>query len=205
MPFLRTWILLLIALVPAAHAAKLNFPEEIIPLQVGEKTIEHSFFSKVREVQLEPGQYQLKMRYSDLYEVGYDDHEIIESEPFWATVKITQQGQYHIEFNRPKNVVAAKTFAEQPLIQLQAPDESLATSLVVSKTAPQLATNNAQPTSSQASAAQSTAGASSSSQSMSMPAPPAAAHPDVVAMLQYWWQQATPAQRKAFLAAIKAQ
>ncbi|MEI5639915.1 MULTISPECIES: DUF2057 domain-containing protein [unclassified Pseudoalteromonas] len=201
MPFLRTWGMLLIALIPAAHAAQLNFPEEIIPLQVGEKTIEHSFFSKVREVQLEPGQYQVKMRYSDLYEVGYDDHEIIESEPFWATVTISQQGQYHIEFNRPNNVVAAKTFAEQPLIQLQAPDESLATSLVVSKTAPQM--SNTQPTTSPATAAQLTTMASEPSQSM--PAAPTAAHPDVVAMLQYWWQQATPAQRKAFLAAIKAQ
>ncbi|MEJ6474281.1 DUF2057 domain-containing protein [Pseudoalteromonas piscicida] len=189
----------LLALTPLAQAALLSFPEEIIPLQVEDKTIEHSFFSKVRELDLAPGNYAIKMRYTDLYEVGYDDHETVESAPFWAKISITQEGEYQIEFNRADNVVAAKAFAKQPLVMLQAPNESLATTLVVSQERPKLSASNqlSKPVKNSSSTAP------NPMTSTVTPAAPKSAHPDVVGMLDYWWQQATPEQRRLFLEKIK--
>ncbi|RXF02524.1 DUF2057 family protein [Pseudoalteromonas sp. PS5] len=183
-----------------SHAALLSFPEEIIPLQVNDKTIEHSFFSKVRELDLASGEYVVKMRYTDLYEVGYDDHETVESKPFWATISIDTDGQYDVKFNRPDNVVAAKAFAAQPLIMLQAPNESLATTLVVTQKRPRVVSAIA------SQSAEVTAPRYSTPSNPTQPAAPAApksAHPDVVGMLDYWWQQATPEQKQLFLEKIK--
>ncbi|WP_010606849.1 DUF2057 domain-containing protein [Pseudoalteromonas maricaloris] len=196
---LATAVLLL---SPLSQAALLSFPEEIIPLQVDDKTIEHSFFSKVRELDLAKGEYAVKMRYTDLYEVGYDDHETIESKPFWAKISIDQDGEYQVEFNRPDNVVAAKAFADQPLIMLQAPNESLATTLVVTQERPRVTTAIASEPSTPTAPRYSTP---STATRAITPAPvaPKSAHPDVVGMLDYWWQQATPEQKRLFLEKIK--
>ncbi|TGE76240.1 DUF2057 domain-containing protein [Pseudoalteromonas sp. KS88] len=177
----------------AASAETVYFPEEIIPLQVDEKVIEHSFFSRVDELELNPGTYSLKLKYSDLYEQGYDEHHVVDSEPFWVSVTIDQGKNYDIVFNRADNAVAAEVFAESPQISLKAKGSSLGMPLQASITAPRA---QAAPT---ASTNKPAVASMPVSAPISKPAPTTAQSPSASAMLDFWWQQASPEERKRFL------
>ena len=180
-------------------AETVNFPEEIVPLQVGDKKIEHSFFNRVDEVDLTPGVYQFKLKYTDLYEMGYDEHQVIDSEPFWVTMTIAANTDYDVVFNRADNAVAAKVFAEAPQVSLQAKGESLGTPLAIiaepnfsTAAAPQVATAKAAPAAAIATATVVQAPAS-------RPAPSVTSAPNAAAMLDFWWQQASAQEQQAFL------
>ncbi|WP_372762620.1 DUF2057 family protein [Pseudoalteromonas sp.] len=175
----------------SSRAENIHFPEEIIPLQVGERSIESSLFSRVDNVELAPGSYQLKLKYSDLYELGFDDHEVVESEPFWVQVTIAAGKDYILEFNRAKNPVAAKVFAASPQVSLKTKGSPLAKPLAIISSA-QLA--NAQPVS------QVSQPAKMADKSLPATAPVnTKGVPSAAEMLDFWWQQATPAQQQAFL------
>ena len=115
----------------SSMAENIHFPEEFVPLQVGERVIESSIFSRVDDIELAPGSYKLKLKYTDLYDLGYDDHEVVESEPFWVNVTIEAGKDYTLEFNRAKNAVAAKVFAQSPQVSLKAKGSALAAPLSV--------------------------------------------------------------------------
>ena len=63
----------------SSMAENIHFPEEFVPLQVGERIIESSLFSRVEDLELAPGSYRLKLKYTDLYDEDYDMHEVVES------------------------------------------------------------------------------------------------------------------------------
>lgn len=178
-------------------AETVNFPEEIVPLQVGDKKIEHSFFNRVDEVELTPGVYQFKLKYTDLYEQGYDDHQVIDSEPFWVTMTIAANTDYDVVFNRADNAVAAKVFAEAPQVSLQVKGESLGIPLAIIPE-PNLSSGVVSPVATAAAAASTTAIASATTAQapVSRPAPNA---PNAAAMLDFWWQQASAQEQQAFI------
>lgn len=180
-------------------AETVHFPEEIVPLQVGDKKIEHSFFNRVDEVELTPGVYQFKLKYTDLYEQGYDEHQVVDSEPFWVTMTIAANTDYDVVFNRADNAVAAKVFAEAPQVSLQAKGESLGTPLAIiaepnlsSGATPQVAT---------APAASTTAIATATAVQVpaSRPTANSGNAPNAAAMLDFWWQQASAQEQQAFI------
>lgn len=181
----------------SASAGNIHFPEELVPLQVGDRVIESSIFSRVDDIELAPGSYQLKLKYTDLYEHGFDDHEVIESEPFWVDITLDENKDYDMVFNRADNAVSAKIFAEAPQVSLMPKGASVAQPLsVISET--QLA--------SQKSAMQNSvpAGPTRPSQPIKPIAPiNGKGMPSAPQMLEFWWQQATPAERKAFLEKVK--
>lgn len=183
----------------SVSAGNIHFPEELVPLQVGERVIESSLFSRVDDIELAPGSYRLKLKYTDLYELGFDDHEVIESEPFWVDITIDDNKDYDMVFNRADNAVSAKIFAEAPLVSLKAKGASVAQPLsVISNT--QLA--------SQKPALQNTvpAGPTRPSQPIKPIAPiNGKGMPSAPQMLEFWWQQATIAERKAFLEKVTNQ
>ena len=80
----------------AVQAATLSFPEELIPITVNGKQVEHSLFSKKLDFDLPIGTHKVQIKYSDLYELDYDEHQTVSSAPFWVEVAITQDGQYQI-------------------------------------------------------------------------------------------------------------
>jgi|TARA_R110000751_G_scaffold81304_1_gene163984 uncharacterized protein YccT (UPF0319 family) len=177
----------------SANAENIHFPEEIVPLQVGDKMLESSLFSRIDDVELAPGTYQLRLKYTDLYEDDYDTHEVIESEPFWVNVTVEAGKDYTLVFNRAENAVSAKVFAEAPQVSLKAKSSAVAKPLsVISNT--QLASNKP--------AMQNTmpAGPSRPSQPIKPIAPiTGKGMPSAPQMLDFWWQQATATERKAFL------
>ncbi|WP_046005843.1 DUF2057 domain-containing protein [Pseudoalteromonas rubra] len=213
----RIFYFLLVSLLSGqALAAQLYFPEELLPLQVGQKEIEHSFFNKVRELSLAAGRHQLRVKYTDLYEIGYDDHEVIESKPFWVTVEVAEQGDYHVEFERADTLKAAKQFAKQPQLWLKAPDgtrtpvktltEQLRTRSVP-QAAERLKTPVTKPDYADSLPVEPPVAPQGDKPALSdaVPAAPQAGKPDAAAMLEFWWQQASPAQRAAFLEKVQPQ
>ena len=184
-----------LGLATAAMAETVSFPEEIVPLQVGDKVIEHSFFSRVDELELAPGTYKFKLKYTDLYEQGYDEHQVVDSEPFWVSATIEQGQDYNIVFNRADNAVAAKVFAESPQVSLQAKGLSLGVPLDSAASPKEgqgshvvaAPIGNKQPIEVAPNAP------------ISQPAPAVAGTPSAAAMLDFWWQQASPQQQQAFL------
>ncbi|HEA17664.1 hypothetical protein LCGC14_1844530 [marine sediment metagenome] len=175
-------------------AETVNFPEEIVPLQVGDKKIEHSFFNRVDEVELTPGVYQFKLKYTDLYEQGYDEHQVIDSEPFWVTMTIAANTDYDVVFNRADNAVAAKVFAEAPQVSLQVKGESLGIPLAIIPE-PNLSSGAVSPVATAAPAASTTAIASATTAQ----APVSGPAPNAAAMLDFWWQQASVQEQQAFI------
>ncbi|MGO2131041.1 MAG: DUF2057 family protein [Pseudoalteromonas prydzensis] len=176
-------------------AETVNFPEEIVPLQVGDKKIEHSFFNRVDEVELTPGVYQFKLKYTDLYEQGYDDHQVIDSEPFWVTMTIAANTDYDVVFNRADNAVAAKVFAEAPQVSLQVKGESLGIPLAIIPE-PNLSSGAVSPV---ATAAASTTAIASATTAQAPVSRPASNAPNAAAMLDFWWQQASAQEQQAFI------
>ncbi|MDI4653931.1 MULTISPECIES: DUF2057 domain-containing protein [Pseudoalteromonas] len=184
-------------------AETIHFPEEFVPLQVGERLIEQSFFSRVDDVELAPGTYQVKMKYTDLYEQGYDDHQVVESEPFWVELTVESGKDYDLVFNRASNAVAAEVFAESPQVSLKAKGSELAVPLsIVSYRA---ASAPVQAVASAPVAATSTSNKPTTAVPVTLPAKVPGGQaglknmPNAAAMLEFWWQQASPEERRAFL------
>ncbi len=188
------------ALMSAAHAEMVSFPAEILPLQVNDKAVEHSFFNTVDELELQPGSYNLKLKYSDLYESGYDAHEVIESEPFWVTLTVDAGNDYEVVFARAKNLDAAKVYAKSPFVSVKVKGKQAATTLpaVAPAVAPvtKYTPNPATPA-----AATATAVAPAVAPASAVPA--ASSGVSAAAMLEFWWQQATVEERNAFLQKVK--
>ena len=181
-------------------AETIHFPEEFVPLQVGDRLIEQSFFSRVDDVELAPGTYQVKMKYTDLFEQGYDDHQVVESEPFWVEVTVESGKDYDLVFNRASNAVAAEVFAESPQVSLKAKGSELAMPLSIvsyrAASAPvqAVATAPVVASSKPATAVPVTLPAKVPGGQAGLKNTPSAA-----AMLEFWWQQASPEERRAFL------
>ena len=180
-----------------AQAATLSFPEELIPLTVNGKQVEHSLFSKKLDFELPIGTHKVQIKYSDLYELDYDEHQTVSSAPFWVEVTITQDGQYQIGFDRAKDADAAEQFAEAPSVYVIAPNKSQQVAVKVKPTAasaPAVVAAQVQTTPT----------------SITTPVAPKSrkqiegvTHPSAELMLHYWWQQADEKQREAFLKAVK--
>ncbi|WP_105188643.1 DUF2057 family protein [Pseudoalteromonas sp. T1lg48] len=200
---------LALLLTPSAYAETVSFVNEIIPLQVNDKTISHSIFNTVDELKLAPGSYRLKLKYSDLYESGFDDHEVIESEPFWVTLEVAAGQDYEVVFDRADTVAAAKAYAQNPTVRLRVEGQELEAPMskaaAPSVAAPSVAAPAiAAPTLVPANIAPAPAAATATTEAGTTAASQAAGNVSAAAMLEFWWQQATPAQRQAFLQKVQS-
>ena len=183
----------------AVKAATLRFPEELIPITVNGKQVEHSLFSKKLDFDLPIGTHKVQIKYSDLYELDYDEHQTVSSAPFWVEVAITQDGQYQIGFDRAKDADAAERFAKAPSVYVIAPNKSQQLAVKVKPkavTAPAVVAATVQTAA--APIAMTTQVAPNSRKLIE-----GVTHPSAELMLHYWWQQADEKQREAFLKAVK--
>jgi len=171
--YMRYLFLCLPLISSLTYAAQIKFPAELIPLQVDSKKIEHSLFSKVDEIELKKGVHKLKIKYSDLFELDYDDHEIVESNPFWVEILVSEGEKYQMVFNKPEDEIEPRDFAKSPSVML----EIISTGKLVEAT--------------------------KSSKLAELVTPIKASEvikaPKALHMLKYWWQQASEEERKVFL------
>jgi uncharacterized protein YccT (UPF0319 family) len=183
-----------------AQAATLSFPEELVPLQVNGEKVEHSLFSKKLDFNLPVGTHQVQVKYSDLYELDYDEHQTVSSEPFWVEVTIAQDGEYRLGFNRAGSIDTAEKFAQSPSVYVITPDNAQQKiAKVQPKAAIAPAVLNTGMNAGQASNTQLTAKIPAKLSKHVQAGP----NPSAELMLYYWWQQADKQQREAFLKAIK--
>jgi hypothetical protein len=183
-----------------AQAATLSFPEELVPLQVNGEKVEHSLFGKKLDFTLPIGTHQVQVKYSDLYELDYDEHQTVSSDPFWVAVTITQDGEYRLGFNRASDIDAAEKFAQSPSVYVITPNNA---QQKVAKVQPKAAIAPVV-----LNTGLNTGQASNTQLAVKIPAElskhvQGGPNPSAELMLYYWWQQADKQQREAFLKAIK--
>lgn len=167
----------------SVESATINFSEEIIPLQLNQTKVSHSLFNQVDSLEAAKGHHRVKVKYSDLYETDYDDHETIESEPFWLDLHVTDEQQtLHVYIERPETYEDAKLFIQNPYALVKSKDQI---TKKVAIAAPQVAIKPV--------ARMKEAGVDA----------PVSKLPDALYMMEYWWQRATEAQRAQFLATKK--
>ena len=68
---------------------------------------------------MKKGVHKLKIKYSDLFELDYDDHEIVESNPFWVEILVSEGEKYQMVFNKPEDEIEARDFAKSPSVMLE--------------------------------------------------------------------------------------
>lgn len=208
---LLTSVLAAFSLSFSAVGEVVTFPEELVPLQLDNQPIEQSFFSRIDKLDIPAGQHNLKLKYSDLYEEDYDDHQTVESAPFWVSITIDAGQNYALTFNRATTLAQAKQFAKAPQVQLRSNQGAQALAKVAApapvvqavqpvvsampNNIPSTAPNNSVPNKATAKPVEQTRSA------LSAPAPKAV---NAQSMLLFWWQQASDAERQAFLQQIKA-
>jgi len=175
--YMRSFLLCLPFISTLTYAAQIKFPEELIPLQVGENVIEHSLFSKVDEITLNEGVHKLKIKYSDLFELDYDDHEVVESKPFWIEIQISENVNYQVIFNKPEDEIEAQAFAKSPSVTLKA----ISTGELVA------VTKSSEP----------------EKKVVAVNVTDVKPSPKALEMLNFWWQQASKQEKERFLHDVK--
>jgi len=175
--YMRSFLLFLPFISTLTYAAQVKFPAELIPLQVGENVVEHSLFSKVDKLTLEKGMHKLKIKYSDLFELDYDDHEVVESKPFWVEIQVSTNGNYQFVFNKPEDEVEAHIFAKSPSVKLK----EVSTGELVKSVKSSEPENIMQV----------------------ITIIESEQKPKALDMLNFWWQQATDKEKESFLNDVK--
>ena len=178
-------------------AATFSVPEEFQLLRLNEKPIEKSWFSNTSQLDLPVGEHLIKLKYLDVFEEEYDQHEVIESPPFWLSITIEQPNQTaKMEFERPQTIAKAKAFAQAQQKQLFLAGEPL----IVYTELPQQNSLIVQPE-------KRVLPVKSLDAQASQPIgvkPNNASQPSAMQMLEFWWLQATPQEQQAFLNKVQA-
>ena len=165
------------------NKVSLEVPELIQVLSIdGQEANSHFLGSRAHVQQLTVGEHVLSVRYTQLFNINTDEHDILKSKPMAIRFTAETGQTYQLSVTPPKRYDAAKEFAKQPDIRL------------INKTAG---------TSQQAIQIKSYAEASlvdsigkafqSSDESVSKQS-------DNVQLLQDIWLRATPTERQAFAA-----
>lgn len=109
----------LYATAVVAATVDLAVPANIHVLSIDGQEQASSFFGTRDHVkQLTVGEHVLSVRYTQLFDISAEDHDIVKSHPM-AIRFVAQEGQrYQLVVNPPKRYEAALKFAKNPDIQL---------------------------------------------------------------------------------------
>lgn len=102
-----------------AENIELAVPENIHILSIDGQEQPSSFFgSRAHTQTLSVGEHVLSVRYSQLFDISAEDHDIVKSAPMAIRFVAESGQQYQLAVNPPKRHEAAIKFAKQPDIQL---------------------------------------------------------------------------------------
>jgi len=97
----------------------LDVPEVIHILSIDGQEQPSSFFGSRAHVKMLPvGEHVLSLRYSQLFDISSEDHDIVKSSPMAIRFVAEAGQQYQLVVNPPKRYEAAVKFAKQPEIKL---------------------------------------------------------------------------------------
>jgi len=189
-------------LSPLAQAAELVIPEPFDVLQVNDAPF-GATLQREKRLTLAPGRHIIVLEYDQIFDADFgDSHDRIESKPFALVLTVAEESVLTVQDPQLRSGDEARRYANAPTLRVfdQARRELAVQVLPVQAVGDAFVTPAAAaPTPPAAvAAAPSTAPATAST-----PAKPASAiSNDPLQQLQYWWQQATPEQRAAFLQQI---
>lgn len=196
-----------------AFATNLQVADNLIIIEVDDKVIEHGFIGKQTTFDLSQGQHALVVKYKDVFEdFDLGQERVVESQEFVVKFSVSNQQKLTLSTTKIGNLPAAEKFSKLPKLLLvdenrRAQTVSLAkvsdyklarqvnqavSSIVESKKAPQQAVS-VKPEITQ------TLTANQSQKIANNEALPV----NSLVMLQYWWQTASPEQKRQFKAMIK--
>lgn len=102
-----------------SQQARLEVPELIQVLAIdGQERTGNFFGSRATTLELNAGEHVLSVRYSQIFQLGADDHDIIKSKPMAIRFNAEAGQRYALTVSPPKRYEAAKEFAKQPDIRL---------------------------------------------------------------------------------------
>lgn len=166
-------------------------------------------FKQQRLITLRKGKNLIAFEYEEVFESEDDDNfDIVKSAPFLAEFYVNQGGQYIQRLLKPSDLGAAKRFSQNPVFEIiESSDKHNPVKIAIQlrvlhgtgdsylaqetrpKPNPRLDLSHPSPKSGKTGPVTPT----TANQTPSMASK----------MLMYWWQQATPAERQAFLSSIE--
>jgi uncharacterized protein len=176
-----------------AADVSLDVPEVIHILSIDGQEQPSSFFGSRAHVKMLPvGEHVLSLRYSQLFDISSEDHDIVKSSPMAIRFVAEAGQQYQLVINPPKRYEAAVKFAKQPDIKLINKNTGVSQEAVAIKSY------------SEASLIDTLGKAFNTSDSPTTPSN-AAFSSNNTQLLQDIWLRATPQERQAFAAWLAAQ
>lgn len=189
-------------LSPLAQAAELVIPEPFDVLQVNDTPF-GATLQREKRLTLAPGRHVIVLEYDQIFDADFgDSHDRIESKPFALVLTIAEESVLTVQDPQLRSGDEARRYANAPTLRVfdQARRELAVQVLPVQAVGDAFVTPAAAAPTPPAAVA---AAPSAAPATASTPAKPASAiSNDPLQQLQYWWQQATPEQRAAFLQQI---
>lgn len=209
---LRPAVLLLpLLLLARAQAAELRVPEPFDVLIVNGEEYSSGLKSQ-KTVALKVGRNVVILEYDQIFDADYgDSHDRIKSAPVALVFEVTADAVLSLVDPKLQSNTEARRYAKAPQLQLRDQQQQpVASQLLPVREINGLlladggnegnrSVSGTSATVTAATAAPAVVQSTTQSTAQATAAQPA---PDALQMLSYWWQQATPAQRAAFLQAI---
>ena len=211
---------LLLGLLPLSlPAAELRIPEPFNVLQVNDVSYSATL-QREKRLELAPGRHVIVLEYDQIFDADFgDSHDRIESKPFALVLTVGTESPLTVQDPQLQTGDDARRYAKAPTLRvLDAAQRELTVQVLPVQAvgdafiSPAAAAPTPPAVMAPASAAVATYASTSMSTATPAPAPAAAAPKpvelappashDPLQQLQYWWQQATPEQRAAFLQQI---
>ena len=195
-------------LSPLAQAAELVVPEAFDVLQVNDAPFGASL-QREKRLTLAPGRHVIVLEYDQIFDADFgDSHDRISSKPFALVLTVTDESVLTVQDPKLTSGTDARRYAKAPTLRVfdatnrefpvqvqsvQSVGDVFVTPTAAATPAP-VAAISATP------ATLTTPAMPATPVTAEKGTPPASTDP--LQQLQYWWQQATPEQRAAFLQQI---
>lgn len=92
--------------LPSSQIATLSIPVELEILTLNDQEVPSAnrlLGTSDRQLQLQPGNYQLLLFYKNIWQTSADSHETIRSNPVTFDLSLNAGQTYQVDFERPKN------------------------------------------------------------------------------------------------------
>ena len=208
-------LLLLITLafnLPIASAQpQLKFAEAFNILAVNGTQYNGGLVSQKRNLSLNAGINYIAIEYEEVFESEDDDNfDVIKSNAYLVKIYLKRNGKYQQRFIKPHNADAARKYRLNPLFNIIELNQIDNKQQSVNFEIHPLASNDIAYVVANTRVRQNTNTINLTNSGLTKSKPSGTHNPTVKGqsmaskMLNYWWHQATPEERKAFLHSIKA-
>lgn len=182
-------------------AVTVNVSDNLIVSEVNDKSVDNGFIGKKSSFQLSQGNHALVVRYKDVFEdLDFAEERRVESQNFVVKFTITDQKELELSTIKIKNIAAADRFIKSPQLTLHDGDNNQLNLTLekvsdyklakqVNSAVSALASNQSIQMKNSALITSKVAAEKTTNTSI---------HVNSLVMLKYWWQNASPDEKKRF-------